>query len=303
MSFEQRVLEAGFTLGQGTFGDSDNSNQSTAAGLRMCSQIKRAGGAGMAKLSLTIYGMKLSTMNTLSTLGVIATTYRKNIITLNAGNSDTTSTVFQGTITNAYVDLQSMPEAKFQVEASSAFINALAPADPSSYRGAVDVAQVLSGLAAQMGVPFENNGVSVILQSPYFYGSLRQQALAAVQAAGISWNGIEDGTLAIWMPGQARGGAAPLISEDTGLATYPKYTALGIRFQTVFNPSIGFGKQVNVQSSQVLKFAGQTGNAKVSANGVWNVVGLDHYLDSLMPHGKWFSDVQCAPPGYVVAPG
>lgn len=308
MAFVKRILSAAFTLGQGNFGDESQSNEVKVNGLRMRARIDNAGGAAQTTLDLEVYGMSLSVMNTLSTLGFVATTVRKNTVSVSAGDENGLAVVFLGTIYDAYVDLTTQPEVCFRVHATAAFIDAIAPGDPTSYTGSVDVALVLQNIAGQLNVPFENNGVSVILQNPYFSGSLLSQAQQAVDHAGIAWNKLNDRSLAIWYPGQARGSVAPLVSKDTGLVGYPAYTSNGIAFRTIFNPSIAFGHPVNVQSSQLL--INQTNaqgevqaGAKVGGSGTWGVTMLNHSLETLVPHGNWFSDVQAAPIGYQVAPG
>lgn len=315
MAFVARLLQCTFTLGRGTFGADGSFNQVKLTGLRARAQIKRAGGPGMSTLSLEVYGVPLTTMNTLSTLGFVATTYRRNGVLIEAGDSNGLGAVFEGTITNAYPDFTSAPDVAFRVEAHTGLIGALAPAPVSSFRGAVDAAQVLAGIAAQWpagggstGVPFENNGVSVILNDPYFYGSLRNQALAVVQHAGISWNGVEDGTLAIWPPGGSRGGAAPLVSKLTGLQGYPSFNSNGIRLRTIFNPSIGFGKNIVVDSALNTTLSAAAANNQQSNQGAnapstWTVFDMNHDLETLTPHGNWFIDLQAHPVGYIAVPG
>jgi hypothetical protein len=316
MSFTKRLLTAQFTLGQGVFGQ-DGQNQLNLSNLRMSVRIDRAGGMAMAQLSLDVWGMRLSDMNTLSTLGLVATTLRKNTVLVQAGDEGGMTTVFSGTIFDAYVDLSCQPDVRFHVNASSGLLDAVAPATPSSWKGAVNVTTILSTLAKKMtspmtgkvGVPFENNGVSVVLHDQYLHGSLRDQALQAVENAGIYWNGLEDGTLAIWPPGKSRNGSVPLVSATTGLQSYPAYQSLGISFTTLFNPAIRFGGQVNVQSSQLLikqnviaKDGNITSAVNTSGSGIWVINMLNHRLETLLPHGDWFSDAQASPVGYIVAP-
>lgn len=284
MSFKHRVMSVSFALGKGTFGNTGQ-NQANYSGLRMGARINRAGGPAMSTATAEIYGMKLDIMNQLSTLGMVATTVRRNSVTIKAGDSDGQAVVFQGIITNAYPDFRGIPDVPFRVEAHTGLGDALAPTDPQSFTGPTSVATILSGLAAIMGVPFENNGVSVILPKPYFSGSARSQALAAVKQAGICWNGMEDGTLAIWNPGEARGGEAPEVSEDTGMDKYPSFTSNGIALRTLFNPSIGFGKKIVVKSELP------------AACGTWAVYDLNHSLQAETPNGDWFSDLQAAPLG------
>src|ERR1700722_20220567 len=107
----------------------------------------------------------------------------------------------------------------------------------------------MSGFARMMSLQFENNGVTGSLSNAYYSGSAKTQAQMCVDDAGISWNHGDLGILAIWPKFGSRGGAVPLISPQTGMVGYPTYSALGIDFQTLYNPSIGFGQKVQVQSS------------------------------------------------------
>jgi hypothetical protein len=53
------------------------------------------------------------------------------------------------------------------------------------------------------------------------------------------------------------------VSSKTGMEGYPTYTAYGIMLSTIYNPSIGFGQKIKVEST--LK----------PANGEWAVYGLE----------------------------
>lgn len=279
MSFAERRIRLTFVLGEGSFG---NSGQNTVVveGLRATAKIIKAGGPSMGTALMQVFGMKLAIMNRLSTLGMTVTLLRRNSITVEAGDlGGTMSIVFIGTIRDAYGDFSAQPQVPFVIEAHAGLIDAIAPAPPSSYRGPVDVATVMSSLATHMGLSFENNGVNAKLPTSYFPGSAREQALACVRAASIEWNGGDNGKLAIWNVGQGRGGEAPLISPATGLVGYPAYTSKGIQIKCLFNPSIGFGSKINVQSSLT------------PACGTWVVYKLQHDLDALVFRGKWFSVV------------
>lgn len=296
MALKKRVMSATFVLGTGTFG-STGKNTATVSKLRMGARINRAGGPAMSTAMVEIYGLTLSFMNQLSTLGLVATTLRRNSITIMAGDSDSQTVVFQGTITNAYPDLDGAPNVPFRVEAHTGLIDSIAPADPVSYPKGTTAQDALASIAAKMGVPFENNGVSVALPpGSYYYGSLRNQALAIVEHAGISWNGMEDATLAIWNPGESRGGEAPLISKATGLVNYPSFNSNGISLRTIFNPAIGFGKKISVQTALngVLSKAAGKG-ASDGAKSTWVTFDLNHELETLTPHGSWFSDLKARP--------
>lgn len=279
MSFVKRSIEVTFTRAEGTFSESGGSSI-TLRGLRMSTKIVKAGGPTMSTANLQIYGMTLSLMNQLSTLGMQIQLVPRDTVTISAGdNKSGMAIVFVGNVTNAYSDFANAPDALFVVQAHVLSAAAAAPASPTSFRGSVDVATILSSLATQMGLSFENNGVSVQLSNPYFPGTFREQALAAVTAADISWNGGDDTKLAIWPKNGSRGGAVPLVSTATGMRGYPAYTALGILVSSLFNPNISFGSKIEVVSD--LK----------PACGIWSVFSLEHDLDTNMPRGSWFSTI------------
>ena len=287
MALVRRLIKSSFVLGTGDFG-TQGQNQLDISGLRTMVDVIYAGGNAMGTMELAIYGMTLSHMNALSTLGMIYTQKRRNSVTVSAGNeTDGYATVFQGTITSAWPDMQGMPDVPFRVSAATGLIDALAPVDPVSVKGSADAATLLSGLANKMGLRFENNGVNVKLSNAYYPGSARSQAQAIIRDAGIEWNTGTNGVLAIWNPGQPRGGTSILISKDTGMVTAPVYTSNGIIVRTLFNPSMGLGSKIHVDT--ILKLYPATGD--------FVVYGLNHHLDCLMPKGRWFSDVQAAPPG------
>ena len=60
--------------------------------------------------------------------------------------------------------------------------------------------------------------------------------------------------------------------------------------RTLFNRDIKFGAQVQVQSSLQ------------AASGVYTIYGMDHDLDTLVPHGSWFSTLQCWAVKFAPAP-
>lgn len=278
MSFVRRRINVAF--------DYANGDNLTVTGLRCEVAVSCAGGAQMTAMHGRIYGMTGSQMNGLVTLGSKVGGVALNRVTVLAGD-DTAgmATVFSGTIFNAWADYNAQPSVALNIAAQGGLIQQLKPMSPTSYKGAVDVAVVLEKLASQMGLNFENNGVSVQLSNPYLPGAGRAQALAAAAAAGIEML-IDRDALAIWPKGQNRGGQIPDIGPTTGLKGYPTYTQQGLQLECVFNPAIQGGGKVNVTSSQA------------PACGNWIVTSLDHTLESEKPNGAWFSRVQLVKPGF-----
>ena len=284
VSLTRRHLTFTFQLGTGSFGES-GANTVTVEGLRASASVTKAGGVSMAQATIRVYGLTLDLMNQLSTLGKPLVTARNNRIAVAASSDDEpAATVFQGIISDAWVDMAGAPDGVFEVSAHTGLIEALKPVEPISFPGSADVATIMAGLATKMGYMFENTGVTAQLSNPYFPGTARMQAEACARAAGINWI-LDNQTLAIWPKDSARGALAPLISPATGLVGYPAHTANGISLTTLYNPAIVFGARVQVDS--VLK----------PAVGVWTVFKVAHDLESETPDGQWFTHLDCALPG------
>lgn len=281
MALVRRQLGATISLAAdgATFTEGGNTVK-LPSGLRMSAYLEQAGGLSDGTLDLTIYGMTRSLMNQLSTLGMQINLVPKNAITLTAGDGGNLTTAFNGYIIAAYADFNASPEVAFHISAHTLAAYAAAPAEPSSFRGPVDVATVMQGFATKMGLRFENSGVQTRLSSCYFSGSLRDQARACVKQAGISWNSGELGVLAIWPKKGTRNALIPLIAPPPrgSMIGYPTYTAYGIMLRNLYSAPIGYGQKIKVESS-------------VLAPGEWAVYGLSHQLESETPGGKWESTI------------
>ena len=151
-------------------------------------------------------------MNAVSTLGVPFPMVRNNnTVQLQAGDSASgMGIVYQGYLSNAYQNYDGTPETMLELIGLGARLQALVPASPTSYPGPADVATIMSGLANRMGLAFENSGVQVQVQlsSPYFAGTLLQQAKKCAEAANIELlidTGEDPPTLAIWPKTGTRG--------------------------------------------------------------------------------------------------
>jgi hypothetical protein len=282
-SFVQRAITVIIQLGQGSFGKS-GFNTITLEGLRIAATIQKNGFPGLNVANLRIYGVPLDIMNQLTSLGTLVplNAGRNNIVTIQAGDAiNGMATVFKGNTITAWADLSDMPETFLEINAQTGAIEAMTPVPPSSFPNGADVATVMSGLATLMGRKLENNNVRIQLPPSYFSGTALAQAHACARAARIEMYVSEDGlTLAIWPRNSNRAGAIPLISPATGMLGYPQYTSNGAKIRTIFNPSIVFGGQIQVQSSVQ------------PANGIWKVNDVVDNLSSQMPGGPWFSDIQ-----------
>jgi hypothetical protein len=268
----------------------------TLTGSRMSARIENNGAPAGGRATLSVWGLTPSLMNQLSTLGMIYNQVQRNAITISAGNAGgaTPTVVFSGTVVFAYGDYNQAPNVPFVFECQSGLIDAVAPATPLSYPGpSVDVANVMSGIAAQMGLTFENNGVSTKLSASYFPGNAWTQAQKCAADAHINVAIIpgSPGKLSIWSKGGSRTSQAtttvPLISPDTGADGYPTFAPNGyLVSKFIFDPRVTFGTTIQIQSSLP------------QANKTWVVQKLDLALDCLMPKGQWLSTAFCYPLGF-----
>lgn len=290
MAFVKRILNATFKLGNGPFG-TDGFDTVELEGLRISANITKAGGYAMATLAMRVYGMTRSQMERLYTLGLVTVLVKRNYITLQAGDEGAgqLATVFVGTITNGWIDLQAQPDVAFVIEAHEGLIEAIKPGAPRSFPGPTDINVVMQSIASEMNYNFESNVTSCILPTPYFYGSPRNQAQAAAQQGNIEMI-LDNGTLAIWPKGAARNGTKPLVNSTSGLVGYPAYTSKGISLKSIYNPTIVIGTTIKVESSLGV------GDPLDTVNGDWNVYSLSHDLESNFPNGQWFTSLEASRP-------
>ncbi len=299
-SFVQRLISLTVTLSPGSSGASPQpstfpggSNSVTLSGSRIGVRVQNNGAPAGGMARVLVFGLTPSIMNQLSTLGMVFNQVQRNSISIRAGDAvNGLSAVFSGTILFAYGDYNQAPKVPFVLECQSGLIDAVASAQPSSFPGATSVATILAGLARQMNVGFENNGVTVQLASPYLRGNLWTQVQKVARDAHIRAELVNGGTvLAIWPEGGSRtsqtGGPIPLISPTTGMDGYPSFAQNGyLVVRHLFNPQVSFGSTVQVQSSLP------------QANKTWVVQKLDLALDTLTPKGQWLGTAYCYPLGF-----
>ena len=285
MSLIRRQIDFTFRLGKGSFGQS-GTNTVKLSGLRAKVDIVHSGGPSMGQATCRLYGLTRQMMNDLQTLyrspeGNIE--FRFNTLVIDAGDDvNKVKRVFQGHTTMSSVDMADVPSSSLVVLAQAGAFDAVLPSPPATYPGQADAAVILASLADRGGYVFENNsvpgGIQVPLDTPYCWGSLRDQMLSVVKAANIEWNGLENGVLAIWPKGAARdNGLIPIIGPGSGMVGYPSNTQSGIAVKCEFNPKLRIGGKVFVKSA--LPFA----------NGLWVMYNIAHELSSEFPDGPWFS--------------
>ena len=283
MALVDRELNVSFSLAGGlTFAGSGAAK--TYSGLRVSSKTVITGSmSGGGQSQIAVFGMSLSDMNELSTLGMAVQKYNQNGVTLQAIDDHGTTEVFTGEIVQCWPDMSASPEVCLQVVANIGQAAAGKPIPATSYAGATDVAQILQTLAGQGGFTFENNGVSIKLSNPYFPGTLRQQIKEVIKAAGCYGTIDANNTLAIWNRSGSRNSAGNVsLSPTTGMVGYPAFFNQGILVQSIYIPDAKPGGSLTISGSQL-----------TSANGTYTIASVVHDLESqVLEGGKWFTTLQ-----------
>lgn len=261
----------------------------TVRGLRATVNAVISGGVQMGQMHLRIWGMRLSDMNQLSTMGTAVQLVSRNKVTVFAGDEgQPLSKVYVGTVLHAWFNGSAAPNVVFECIASAGALEAIKPIDPTSFPGSFSVAAALEKLAGQMENAFENGGVTATLPGGYYAGTARQQAYKIAESVPINIM-IDNGVLAIWPKNGERTGANPVISPETGMVGYPEFMVQKIKVVSIFNRNFKYGALITVQGSQLPQ-----------ANGRFAIVSMTHNLASLVPGGPWFTELELSNPLYVL---
>lgn len=301
MALPQRLISVSVTLGQNTQTNQPLTFAETGTAsieiknLRTSVRVNNSGNPASCSAEIKIWGLPPSIMNQLSTLGLQINLVSKNSVLVKAGNAGSSlSTVFQGTILDAYGDYEQQPNVPFVMIARLDGFNAAGLALPTSFPQPFDVATAMGSFARQMGIQFINNGVNLTMPPSYFTGSLSDQVTKLKNMARIGLGYPNFTALEIWPLNQAR--TTPSVPKITpqmpdGSISYPSFTQQGIIVKTIFNPLISLGGMVEVDSTILGAIAQVQQQRGLTFPTQWVVVKLDLALDSQLPGGQWMSVV------------
>lgn len=280
MSFSRRKIDVSFQIAGPQGPVASGGSALATSGLRVQATISKTGTL-LPTAQLRIYGLPLSVMNQLSTIGKPLPGANQNTVTISAGDASGMSLVFLGNIHHAYSDFNEQPESPFVVEAQTLGYAALATVAPTSYSGSVDVSEIISFLAQSVGMKFENHGVSVKISRPYLRGPALKQIADIARAAHVGWS-ADNGVIALYDLQRGKDSSqARLISPSTGLIGYPRYSQFWIGLDTLFDASLVPGTWVQVQSQIT------------PACGAWLISGVTHQIDAETPDGAWKTTLDC----------
>ena len=279
-TYSKRKITVKFRLAQGELG-AEEGPEIKVENKRCVATLIAYNGDLQGQLHLSIWGLTLSEIDNLTTIGPIMQERRRNRVVVEAGDSSGMVTLFDGQIDTAYGDFQGAPENVFNILALSATYSSVDHAAPVSFKGGKEAVELLKDIADRLGYTFETNECTQILRNPYFSGSSIQQIKDICRAAGFYWT-IDRGVLAIWSKTNGfRIGDVVNISPEAGMVGYPAFSSAGVIITSLFNPEIKQGGRVKVTSDLTV------------ACGEWKVCSVMHSVSSELPDGPWFTQATC----------
>lgn len=275
MAFVERVIEV-----QCSFrGETGALQNLSFKGYRVHADIKIAGHEANTA-TIKIFGLSLSHMNALSVVTFKPTSLGQNTVKVLAGDEvNGMSVVFEGTVYQAWPDMQKAPEVFLRIDAYKGGFESVKPVEPTSFAGQTKVSTIANTIAGKFGLKLEDNGIQGVLNNPYYWGTAFQQMKLFGQATRIGWI-PENDTLAVWPQNGVRKEAGSLtISPRTGMVGYPFAAPGGVMVKTLFKRTIKYASTIVVESDITI------------ANGKWGVQSIDLQLMSQTPFGLWFATI------------
>ncbi|UMM08412.1 hypothetical protein MKW11_14685 [Gluconobacter frateurii] len=316
-SFTKKRIDVTFHIPDGSIAPGSDADTVTLTGHRVRATVTMAGFISGSQLSLRIEGMTLAMMNRLSVVQAMINV--QNQISIRGSTASVTvqagddtfglSTIFRGTIAEAFVDFSGAPNVAFQVLAWDNQAAKLSPTAPTSYAGTVPAATIFSDLASRApsawpandptrpsGV-FNNHSVTETVTNFYGCGTVMSQIDHLARSIGAAYAWDVDGALNVWSKGDSTDPSriTTKINKSTGLVGYPAYNQNGVAFTCLFNPTLRYRVPIRLESEYLPEgwVNNQMGQAipTLPATGVWSPYTITHDIASETPGGPWFSYV------------
>lgn len=306
-TFTKKKITITFTIPSGAIGPNSDADSVVLTGHRCMVNVTNAGMVEGSQASVRIEGMTLALMNRLTMVQALNTVsnpfnehYNVSIITIQAGDDISgMSTLFIGTVAEAFVDFTGSPNTAFQVLAWSTLDLKIKQSISYSYKGTVSAATVLSDLATKNGYTFINHGITKTLTNYYGWGSVDKQIKDVIKAInGFYHIDTVNKTVSAWQSQDATTQQTDTvkINKRTGLVGYPQYNQMGVTLTTIFNPQIQYQIPIYLESEYlpegwVHNQAGQY-PAQFPTTGYWSPYLIQHDLSSEVPGGPWFTHIE-----------
>lgn len=271
----------------------DGSTLLILEGLRSVASIQTVQGGlspFVGRSLIQLWGMKPSDMAKLSTLGFDIARMGKNALWVFAYNGDDSSNatqVFAGTIQDARLNYNAMPDVLLELDCYGAGDQQTQAITGTSVPASGDVATMLQVIcdACSPPVTLVNKGVHATLVNHAVGGSAFDQIdNICCSTPGVAYT-LQGGVLTIWNADQNIDGVSVDTGPDFGMVGYPEYSKMGFDITTQFNPEVQVGRFMNLKPS--------TAPNAVPVPGIPSsklfIRMVEHELSSEMPGGPWFT--------------
>jgi hypothetical protein len=233
--------------------------------------------------------MKPADMAKLSTLGMDIARINKNalwVFAYDEGNFANATQVFAGTIQQARLNYNAMPDVLLELDCYGAGDQQTQGIPGTSVRGSGDVATMLQGICAACDPPvtFVNKDVTAQIANPAYAGSPENQIRSICFDSGTAYT-LQGGTLTIWDGNKNIDGVTIDTGPDLGMVGYPEYSMMGFDVTLEFNPEVQVGRFMNLKSSQAPNAVPVPG---IPSSNLF-IRMVEHELSSEMPNGPWFT--------------
>ncbi len=267
-----------------TFSGAQNGTLSVA-GLRAVANIQTFQGRIGAFAQVSVWGLAEAQMNAYSSRISAGVGMDQFSLAIEAGDvGGTLHKVVNGGIWRSYIDLEAEPESAFCVSVAGIIYQASKPMAAQSWPGAQNAETLIASICAAAGMTLHNNGAHAVLRNMGTSGSAIDQISEIARAAKFSLY-IEGSGVWIW-PKQSQRDTIVIDSLPDDRVGYPVWWEAGIVVRQLFDQRIQIGRQMNVTSSIP------------KANGLWQIVQVQHELSTMLRGGPWFSTAVLAPIGY-----
>jgi hypothetical protein len=265
-----------------------NSNTLEIERLRISAKVQAV--ARLAtQCELRIFGMQQADMNALTVVWATPNVILRHTVILeanNTGKADGWVQVFKGNFKEAQPDYRAQPDVSFVILAVTALFHKINPVAPSSFPESADIGAIAGDIVERMGDPWTltvaDGANDVVVSNQYLCGTLWDQLAAACQATHCDF--YVQGDEILITPNNLPRDKIPtvVLSPDSGLIGYPMFEAAGLNVSALFDPAFQCGAALDIQTSN-----------PVNANGRWYPYALFHDLESIVPGGRWFTDLRC----------
>lgn len=280
-SFQQRSLRFTFHLATAVFNKEGDPDKVELEDFRSSVEVLNSGGFDFANCRGKIFGIDQETMDRLTLIyDGVTPGIDSNVLTVEATDDEGAfSIVFRGEILHCAPAYNNAPDVPLEFSARAGIIGALAPTYSRSFPGARKVADIVSGLASELGYTFENNGVTTVLIDQTLAGTPTEMLQTVKAAANIEMNiDTPSNVLSIAPRGQPRESEPVVVSKDTGLVGWPTKYAYYIEFAMLYTPDIHIGCKIDMQSDYPI------------CNGEWFINRSTLNLSCNTPGGPWFTE-------------